>query len=294
MNNMEKQAITKELLHNKTLKDVEIEWNKLKCLTVYKPNTMVGNLICDFFTLDERLNTIGIKGCNFYQFYSNIDLYREKWQSIDNIIRWCDANRRYMDSHVRRAKFIYNLYFGAISTFSPIRTMEVLDRWQPKIALLDPCMGWGGRLIGSCVKNIPQYIGLDTNTNLIQPYISLVDFLKERTQTRIKLDFCDCLKYDYSTIRYDMVLTSPPYFDIEVYRDMPKYMDWEMQFYIPFFRITFENLENGGVYIVNIPDKIYEIAKKVLGECNERIPFLKRSRGNGYVEYLYVWFKQLP
>ena len=291
---MEKQAIAKELLHHKTLKDVEIEWHKLKELTVYKPNTMVGNFICDYFTLYERLHTIGIKGCNFYQFYENIDLYREKWQSIDNIIRWCDENRRYLDSPVRRAKFIYNLYFSSIQLFSPIRTMEILDRWQPKIALLDPCMGWGGRLVGSCIKNIPQYIGLDTNTNLIQPYISLVDFLKERSSTRIKLDFCDCLKYDYSTIKYDMVLTSPPYFDTEIYRGMERYVDWEMQFYEPFFRITWNNMENHGVYIVNIPDKIYEIAKKVLGECNERMPFLKRSRGNGYVEYLYVWLKNLP
>jgi hypothetical protein len=172
--------------------------------------------------------------------------------------------------------------------------MEVLDRFSPKIALLDPCMGWGGRLVGSCIKNIPQYIGLDTNTNLIQPYQSLVDFLKGRTNTRIKLDFCDCLKYDYSGIRYDMVLTSPPYFDTEIYRGMERYVDWEMQFYEPFFRITWNNMENNGVYIVNISDKIYEIARKVLGECNERMPFLKRSRGNGYAEYLYIWFKVLP
>jgi len=291
---MEKQAIAKELLHHKTLKDVEIEWHKLKNLTVYKPNTTVGNLVCDFFTLHERLETIGIKGCNFYQFYDNIDMYREKWASIENIYKWCDENRRYLDSPVRRAKFIYNLYFGAISTFSPIRTMEILDRWQPKIALLDPCMGWGGRLVGSCIKNIPMYIGLDTNTILIQPYLSLVDFLKERTETRIKLDFCDCLKYDYSTIKYDMVLTSPPYFDIEIYSGMERYVDWEMQFYEPFFRLTFQNMENNGIYILNIPDKIYKIARRVLGECNERMPFLKRSRGNGYVEYVYVWLKQLP
>ena len=290
---MEKQAITNELLHHKTLKDVEIEWDKLKHLTVYKPNTRIGNLICDYFTLQERLETIGIKGCSFYQFFENIDLYREKWTSIENIYKWCDANRMYLNNPVKRAKFIYNLYFSSIQLFSPIRTMEVLDRWKPKIALFDPCCGWGGRLVGSCIKNIPMYIGLDTNTNLIGPYNTLVNFLKERTLTRIKIDFCDCLKYDYSSIRYDVLLTSPPYFDIEIYRDMPTYVDWEMEFYIPFFRITFENLENHGVYAVNIPEKIYEIARRVLGECNERMPFLKRSRGNGYVEYLYIWFKEL-
>ena len=290
---MEKQSITNELLHHKTLKDVEIEWDKLKNLTVYKPNTRIGNLICDYFTLEERLHTIGIKGCSFYQFLENIDLYREKWASIENIYKWCDANNRYMDSPVKRAKFIYNLYFGSITAFSPIRTMEVLDRFKPKIALLDPCMGFGGRLVGSCIKNIPMYIGIDTNTNLIEPYNSLVDFLKERTQTKITIHFGDCMKYDYSSIRYDVLLTSPPYFDTEIYRDMPAYADWEMQFYEPFFRITFENLQNHGVYAVNIPEKIYEIARRVLGECNERMPFLKRSRGNGYVEYLYIWFKEL-
>lgn len=293
MNDMDKQAVTEELLKHKTLKDVEIEWCKLKDLTVYKPNTTVGNLICEYFTLQERLETIGIHGCSFYQFFENIDLYREKWASIENIYKWCDANNRYMDRPVKRAKFIYNLYFSSIQMFSPIRTMEVLDRWKPKIALLDPTMGWGGRLVGSCIKNIPHYIGIDTNTNLIQPYNSLIDFLKERTQTKITMHFGDCLKYDYSKIKYDMVLTSPPYYDTEIYRDMPAYADWEKQFYEPFFRLTFQNMENHGIYAVNIPDKIYQIASRVLGPCNERMPFIKRSRQNGYCEYIYIWFKNM-
>ena len=30
----------------------------------------------------------------------------------------------------------------------------------------DPCMGWGGRLVGACALDIPKYIGIDLNKSL--------------------------------------------------------------------------------------------------------------------------------
>jgi hypothetical protein len=47
----------------------------------------------------------------------------------------------------------------------------------------------------------------------------MVKLLKPHTDTRVKLMFKSALDVDYSKLEYDMVLTSPPYYDIEVYRN---------------------------------------------------------------------------
>jgi hypothetical protein len=50
-------------------------------------------------------------------------------------------------------------------------------------------------------------------------------------------------------------------------------------------------LKNGGYFIININDKIYnKILVPLLGPCNELFP-LKKSSRNNYIEYVYVWHK---
>ena len=47
------------------------------------------------------------------------------------------------------------------------------------------------------------------------------------TNTKIKLMFKDALKVDYSKLDYDCVLTSPPYYNVEVYEGMKAKEDEE-------------------------------------------------------------------
>jgi 16S rRNA G966 N2-methylase RsmD len=95
--------------------------------------------------------------------------------------------------------------------------MDIYNRFKPT-SILDFTMGWGGRLVGACAMDIPSYIGIDLNKNLIKPYEEMVKTLKELgTKTEIKLIFKDALKVDYSKLNYDCVFTSPPYYNIELY-----------------------------------------------------------------------------
>jgi DNA modification methylase len=79
-------------------------------------------------------------------------------------------------------------------------------------------MGWGGRLVGACIAGVPKYIGIDTNRNLEAPYKNMCEQLKKLSPcTDAQLLFVDALTVDYSAFEYDMVFTSPPYYNKEIY-----------------------------------------------------------------------------
>jgi len=100
---------------------------------------------------------------------------------------------------------------------------------------------------------------------------------------------------DYSLIYYDMVFTSLPYYNIEIYGNKKQYdtkKEWNEQFYKPIIERTYKYLQNGGIYALNVPDEIYNnVCVHVLGQCSEKIELYKRKRNNNYHEWIYVWRK---
>ena len=67
------------------------------------------------------------------------------------------------------------------------------------------------------------------NQDLKAPYTKLVNFLEDKTKTDIKLYFTDALKVDYTKLDYDMVFTSPPYYNVEIYKGTKRQSkdDWD-------------------------------------------------------------------
>jgi site-specific DNA-adenine methylase len=142
-------------------------------------------------------------------------------------------------------------------------------------------MGWGGRLVAACSQNIERYIGIDMNVNLKPHYDAMVQQLKTLSTTDIQLQFRDALTVDYSKLDYDFVFTSPPYYNVEIYNHSEKISkdEWNNQFYIPLFKMTYKHLKPGGVYCLNLPTYLYDIAKMVLGHCAEKYPLEKSEQG---------------
>jgi hypothetical protein len=259
----------------------------------------IGNDVVDKFTLIERLNTKGHVGIDFYTFWYN----RAHFSKIGYIQKMLDYYRSRDIAEIRKWKYIFNLYFSSISIFRPVMAMEIYCKYTPKIAVLDPTMGWGGRLIGACALNLPKYIGIDSNTYLSEPYRDMMNFVVDKTDTKIEVFFQDALTVDYSKLSYDMVLTSPPYYNIEVYRtgkgkmsDMISKEKWNSGFYKPLFQKTWENMQTPGYYCLNIPSEIYEeCCIPILGKYTTKITLKKQTRkksaANKYSEYIYIWEK---
>ena len=112
--------------------------------------------------------------------------------------------------------------------------------------------------------------------------------------------FKDALKVDYSKLDYDCVLTSPPYYNVEIYEGTEAKSDeeWEEKFYIPLFSETYKHLKRGGHYILNIPKDLYDnVCVPLFGKANVKIPLKKKAHPKNsltekdYNEFIYVWKK---
>lgn len=293
----QKQTIANKI-YNLTEKDVLEDFNKLRefgC-NYHKEFSQIGNKVVNKYTLVERLNTMGSKNINFYDLYYNRNYFKNK-PFVKKMVDYYKKNRvSYNEAKVFFR--ISNLYFSAISIFKPLIAMKIYCIYKPT-SILDFTMGWGGRLVGACALDIPNYIGIDSNSNLREPYNKMTEFLKKNSKTNVKLYFQDALTVDYSKLNYDLVLTSPPYYNIEKYgthgNDKNKTKEqWEKEFYIPIFERTFKYLKKGGYYCLNISKEVYEkVARKTLGKPSIKmlLPKVKRFTDEKYEEFIYIWKK---
>jgi tRNA G10 N-methylase Trm11 len=178
--------------------------------------------------------------------------------------------------------------------FRPLVAMEIYAKYKPT-SVLDFTCGWGGRLIGACALNVPKYIGIDINHALEPCYQKMQEFLKTETNTTTVSEFYfqDALSIDYTSLDYDMVFTSPPYFFLESYSNNQSYeskAEMRKKFYEPLFKKTMESLKKGGVYCLNVNEEIYKnICVELWGEAQEIIPLKKSKRQNEYSESIYIF-----
>jgi len=280
--------------------EIELDFAKLVeigCKAKTQSNKkLTGNRVVDAFTFTERLNTIGSKGISFYDFWKTRQSYSRK-PYVKKYLEFADKQHAQKPEKVWYN--LYRFYFTSINCFRPLVAMEYYCMFSPK-CVLDMTAGWGGRLVGACALNVPKYIGIDNNPALKEPYHKMVEFLKPHTKTEIDIRIEDALQVDYSTLEYDMVFTSPPYYDLEIYgTSMHKYdtkEKWDAEFYRPLFERTYQHLANGGHYCLNIPTEIFErVCLPLWGKPAKQIPLKKSDRratsSRKYTEYVYVWVK---
>jgi DNA modification methylase len=286
----------------KELKDVTIEkafndWSEIKDKTPEEIQNINGrsrlgcNLI-DYYFFEQRIETIGNKGINFFKFVDEIEFYKKK-KYIQTLLTFCDNNNRYKDSLVKKYYYCYGLCFGRINAFKITNALQIYNTYSPKVAVMDPFCGFGGRLVAAMMKNI-NYIGIDLNKDLEPGYNKLLNDFREKTTSKIELLFQDSNTIDYTTYKnkYDMVFTSPPYENIEIYKHSEKKtMEEWSKFYKEVFQKLWDSLDPNGTYIININENIYiKILEPLFGPALETI-LLKKSSKNDYKEYIYIWKK---
>lgn len=306
----EKVAISKQL-KNYSLDDCVKDLEKLKTahangIEKVAPLSLVGIKFIEHFIHSELLNTKTKQGISFYDFWYNREFYLNRDNSTRNMLEYIQRENPKLNDYAR-AKKVFNLYYGSVNVFRPTIAIQLYERYKPN-CVLDFTMGWGGRLVGACVSKVPKYIGLDSNTNLRAPYEKMREqLLLHASGTDIQLHFMDSREVDYSQLNYDMVFTSPPYYNKELYGNDQTFQteeEWNTTFYIPLFTKTWESLPCGGVYCLNVPERLYtNICVPLFGESTENIELKKFSRtlpkrdtarknvGQKYKEQIYVWRK---
>ena len=288
------KAIKPKLNYDTAIKDFEELEDLPKKDVVSKPSN-VGNNFVDYFTFLERTNTIGKHNVSFWNVWNDRSEYKKK-RYVRNLLLYYKTNHPKMTPPQVWWR-IFNVYFASISIFKPTYAMTIYYKFEPT-SILDFTMGWGGRLVGAAAMNIPYYTGIDMNKELEKPYKEMVKVLKKYSHTKVKLIFKDALKVDYSKIKYDLVLTSPPYYNLEVYSHQEEAYktkkEWNEKFYIPIVSMTYKYLSVGGYYCLNVPEEVYEnVLIDLLGKADMFIPLMKQIRSiTEYKEFTYVWKKK--
>lgn len=185
--------------------------------------------------------------------------------------------------------------------------------------VLDPCSGYGGRAFGAIASNVRQYIGVDPNTvslsgtKLLSEHLVITPRLRTEGHSPTFMVFSNNPFEDTRFLyNFDLVFTSPPYFDKEKYSSdstqsyirYNTYEKWVRGFLEPLISLSFVYLNSGGYLVLNVgepiiedtvrlgskifgylPNTYYMRLSKFLGQKNKHIVKFK-------TEPIFVWRKE--
>lgn len=277
----------REITQEQADKDLD-KFLALKCGHASE-HSKAGLTFLDHYFIAYRYDTKSKRKITFYEFIKNKEILNKPY--VKKMVQ-SELKRGVPEPYTYIHAF--HLYYGTISQFRPTVAFDFYCKMKPT-TVLDFSAGWGGRCLGA-MKYGCGYIGVDTNTDLRDPYRKMLAHLKPKT--KVQMIFRDSAKVDYSKYNYDMVFTSPPYYKKEVYEQMPEYStydEWIDTFLRPVVEKSYQHMKPGS-FCLNVPQDIYQSLKKILGRsADKKYPLAISRRQKGvihYKEYTYVWIKK--
>jgi hypothetical protein len=200
----------------------------------------------------------------------------------------------------------FRVNLGSIVMFKSTTAKYLYKKYNAK-SVLDPTAGWGGRMLGAWSLGI-DYVGIDTNTEMTPAYDEMIRFLgddantfgngllKEEHPSKLKMIWQSCLDVDFTKIKYDFVLTSPPYVNLEIYEHMEVWDSDEAfykGFFIPLWQKCVDNIQPGGHVCFNISPKMYDDAvANGLPVCDmeeDLLQQLGQQKKKKKQDKIYIW-----
>lgn len=202
----------------------------------------------------------------------------------------------------------YKLQHGCISLFRPMVAKYLFAQYSKRGRVLDFCAGWGGRLLGALASdNVVSYVGIDSNRDM-KPVYDRMTRLFSPPGKQVRVLCSPAEDVDYGAVgRFDCVVTSPPYYGIEVYRHMPQYSSyehWITTFLFPVLCGLTRHIDPDGVVCINIRQP--ETERRMVQEMARlgwplkdtllmRLPAMpgkgSRKKDDTYGEPIYVFAK---
>lgn len=264
---------------------IAIEFIKLQAYEVdLKSRCFKGNPILYHYQLDN-LCRVKTKDGSFYDIMHDDKKRAEWWEKVN---RYACGSRP--SKPATRFFEVYRRCTGCVAFFKPTVAINVYKQVRAT-SVLDPCAGWGGRLLGAAAIGIP-YTGIDTNVSLKPGYDQMVAELDIKNTTML---WTDSLTVDFSKIDYDCVLTSPPYINLEVYVGMTPFAsedDFYKKFLIPLINKCRKHIRRAGQVCFNISPPMYEALTTTYGydKCSSEVPMLQQKvRGKDKEDKVYCW-----
>jgi hypothetical protein len=188
--------------------------------------------------------------------------------------------------------FLYKslVYFNGGVTGFPCSVAKAIVERYSKVGdtVVDPCAGWGGRLLGTVSAN-RNYCGFEPWDKTAKGLNSIIDYygLKDKAHI-INSDFY----LNTAPVACDLIMTSPPYIDLEVYGKPMDKNQWETLIKNIFIYAE-KALKSKGYFVLNIPRYLKEyLPKTTLLEKDTMYWFTSTRRKDiTAAEVLLVWQK---
>lgn len=149
-----------------------------------------------------------------------------------------------------------------VLSFQPLVAAALLQRFGGiGGTVYDPCAGWGGRMLGAMAAGAVKYIGCEPATRTHAGLCALArEFAAARTGMACELHRSGCEDVAVAAESVDVALTSPPYFNLELYDDDPSQSHvrypsprwWEEQWLRRLFARVFAALKPRGRFLINV------------------------------------------
>lgn len=234
-------------IYNKTFDSFIQEYNDKFLTNVFK----------DWENLKKRnieknyINSTSTTGMNIIKKYMihiyHVENYKgisiKKLWSIENIKRVLKINRKthstpYVSEIIRQLGFMAGT--SKITIYRPLLTKRIVQYFNSQ-TILDVCVGWGGRMLGTASIESTHYTGIEPCT---KTYIGLTNIKNILNLENITLynDTAESIlpKLINENKKYDIALTSPPYYNLEIYSNEEtqshhygSYQEWYTNFLKP-------------------------------------------------------------
>ena len=132
----------------------------------------------------------------------------------------------------------------------------------------------GGRMIGALLNDVEEYVGIDPSPDSNRGNKVLLAHIGKYQDTKVTL-----IQKPYEEVTedlglFDMAITSPPYFDVEIYAGdntsttkFPKYDAWVEGFLKPLIDNTMNRLKPDGSFLLNVGDQTYPLTNEIYKIC---------------------------
>eukprot|EP01129_Flabellula_baltica_P006241 TRINITY_DN2319_c0_g1_i1.p1 TRINITY_DN2319_c0_g1~~TRINITY_DN2319_c0_g1_i1.p1 ORF type:complete len:638 (+),score=66.82 TRINITY_DN2319_c0_g1_i1:15-1928(+) len=120
----------------------------------------------------------------------------------------------------KQGKLLSRFNMNICRTYPISIATTIYKMFGGNMKILDICAGWGDRMISAMMLEADCYTGIDPNTNLSLIYPKIVECMqKDKSKYKVINAAFEDVPIEDLENDYDIMFTSPPYFNIELYSD---------------------------------------------------------------------------
>lgn len=205
------------------------------------------DVLCDYFQEHARLSA-RLRNQKFSPIETwEMDINGVQQRTVDRAL----AKFGRVDSFTLRESFYE--FVKECTQFRPSFAVFIFKMFNVR-SVLDFSAGWGDRLLGALAADVEVYRGFDPNTNLKVGHDEIMNTFNAPKGFSITYEPFEDAGESLLNESFDMVFTSPPFFDFEVYSDrdtqsVSRYRtlkEWKRDFLFRSVAIAWQKLKRGG------------------------------------------------